>query len=379
MRLFMIFLLMFPSLSFAFDEGVCIPKTSDCLQRGGYVDGYFMKDLCVQYKDTYLCESKEKNDCEPYETNRKCYEVEGECTGENEFGSCKEMKKDFVCGSGEFVDECKEAAEHCMEEKRVCLHHDPASGECDHTEIHYRCTEEKSYKQGCKSKSYCIGGVCQKKQRSRHNDFGYAVSYLSILASMKSDDMDGCRCPGGRSSCDPSEIDPTSCKFFKALSHTCRKFTGELNCCGDRGFLRSFSGCNQEEKDLGEKRKGRLCHFVGSYKGKKLQFYKKWEAHCCFKSPLARIIQVEGRKQLGIGWGDAKHPDCRALTLAEIQHIDFSRIDFSELFADIQSKAMKSSEKLQSTMSNTSYYQSTARANTETITRKINRFYGGKS
>jgi len=49
---------------------------------------------------------------------------------------------------------------------------------------------------------------------------------------------------------------------------------------------------------------------------------------------LARIIQEQGRTQLGIGWGGSRNPDCRGFTPAELQQIDFAQIDFSEFYND---------------------------------------------
>jgi hypothetical protein len=57
--------------------------------------------------------------------------------------------------------------------------------------------------------------------------------------------------------------------------------------------------------------------------------------YCCFGSLLNKVIQVEGRKQLGINFGSGKNTDCRGLTLAEIMRLDFDKMDFSEFFIDI--------------------------------------------
>lgn len=75
------------------------------------------------------------------------------------------------------------------------------------------------------------------------------------------------------------------------------------------------------------------CHYVGSYCSKKIKFIgcvQKKKTYCCFSSPLARIIQEQGRPQLGKGWGDPKNPDCSGFTIDEFQKLDFSKIDFSE-------------------------------------------------
>ena len=95
---------------------------------------------------------------------------------------------------------------------------------------------------------------------------------------------------------------------------------------------------------------------------------------------MARIIQVEGRKQLGIAWGDKKNPDCRALTLEEIQRIDFSKIDFSELFNELRSKAESvANSKKEEIKTKAQNYRSTPNEMSELINKKIRKFYEGGS
>ncbi len=65
---------------------------------------------------------------------------------------------------------------------------------------------------------------------------------------------------------------------------------------------------------------------------------KKQETYCCFKSILARIIQEQGRPQIGRSWGTPESPDCEGLRVAEVQAMDFSRMDFSEFYAEIKTK-----------------------------------------
>ena len=48
-----------------------------------------------------------------------------------------------------------------------------------------------------------------------------------------------------------------------------------------------------------------------------------------FGSKLGRILQQQGRSQLGIGWSS-----CRGLTVAEIKRIDFAGLDLSEFTED---------------------------------------------
>ncbi|EGC4561864.1 conjugal transfer protein TraN, partial [Escherichia coli] len=63
---------------------------------------------------------------------------------------------------------------------------------------------------------------------------------------------------------------------------------------------------------------------------------QKKKAYCQFDSKLAQIVQAQGRKgQLGIGFGSGKHPDCRGITVEELQSLKFDRMDFSNFYSDL--------------------------------------------
>jgi hypothetical protein len=103
--------------------------------------------------------------------------------------------------------------------------------------------------------------------------------------------------------------------------------------------------CEEEDFILGAKRGVGLCHKVGSWCEDKALggCYEKREGWCCFPSKLARIIQEQGRTQIGKPWGDPEEPDCSGFTEEEFQRIDFDKIDFSEFIGDIM-KALPSKD-----------------------------------
>ena len=59
---------------------------------------------------------------------------------------------------------------------------------------------------------------------------------------------------------------------------------------------------------------------------------------CCFGSKMARLLQEQGRAQLGLPWGGAEAPNCRGFTIEELSKLDLSKLDFSEMFSDIMQK-----------------------------------------
>ncbi|WP_447725635.1 conjugal transfer protein TraN [Sphingomonas koreensis] len=106
-----------------------------------------------------------------------------------------------------------------------------------------------------------------------------------------------------------------------------------------------FNGCDQQDMETAMLRSSGMCHEVGSYctasfLGICLQ---KARGHCCFNTKLGRILQEQGRPQLksfnGNRWGMPRKPMCRGFTPEEFQALDFSKIDLSEYYADIEVRA----------------------------------------
>ena len=103
--------------------------------------------------------------------------------------------------------------------------------------------------------------------------------------------------------------------------------------------LSGLLSCEQADQILALKRDQRLCHAVGSYCSQRLPLTRACvqttETQCCFNSRLARIVNEQGRPQLGRGWGSAQQPECAGLSPQELQSLDFSRMDLSEFHAEI--------------------------------------------
>ncbi|MGI9276251.1 MAG: conjugal transfer protein TraN, partial [Endozoicomonas sp.] len=59
----------------------------------------------------------------------------------------------------------------------------------------------------------------------------------------------------------------------------------------------------------------------------------KFNRYCCFSSPLSRILQVQIRKQLNLGWGSPKHPDCAGISPETLQAVNWDQIDLGEWLA----------------------------------------------
>lgn len=100
--------------------------------------------------------------------------------------------------------------------------------------------------------------------------------------------------------------------------------------------------CEEQELQLGIKKKQKLCHYVGNYCAKKLKFVgciDKRQSYCCYKSAIGRIIAEQIReKQPGVagGYGSASGPNCGGFTPQQLASADWSQVDLSEWIALMQ-------------------------------------------
>ncbi len=98
-----------------------------------------------------------------------------------------------------------------------------------------------------------------------------------------------------------------------------------------------------KEKRLAQERERKLAVSLGHY-CRQHQFpqhgfgcaeYRR--VFCVFKSPLARVIQTQGRAQLGLGFGsvggDTAKPDCSGFSGEQFQRLLFKSMDFKEIEA----------------------------------------------
>lgn len=107
-------------------------------------------------------------------------------------------------------------------------------------------------------------------------------------------------------------------------------------------IIMSMSSCNEEEGKLAMKEGAGLCHTVGTWCsscfrlfGKCVSCLEHSTGKCCFNSKLARIVNEQGRVQVGKGWGSGESPDCSGFTIAQLQSLNFAAMDLTEFYASI--------------------------------------------
>ena len=107
-------------------------------------------------------------------------------------------------------------------------------------------------------------------------------------------------------------------------------------------IVMSMTSCNEEEGKLAMKEGAGLCHSIGTYcssciriLGHCVSCIEHTTGKCCFNSRLSRIVNEQGRTQVGKGWGSGESPDCSGFTIAQLQSLDFAAMDLSEFYASI--------------------------------------------
>lgn len=236
---------------------------------------------------TYICNYPSKNDCSPLRA-KGCYQISSKCSVERE-------------------------------------------GRCLEDEVTYECITYPSKNPSSKvtgEAPFCLTGDCSTNSWNPNQDMAEVMSKLSLLKEIKKE-----------------MYDVRTGRIFHGTPYSCsRHCLNFSDCCGlssGWGESLSLTRCSEAEKLLSQKRSENKCHEVGTYCAEKkpiIGCIRKKNVFCCFGSKLARIIHEQGRDQIGLGWGSPESPNCRPFTIAELSRIDFNRINFSEIFADVMQR-----------------------------------------
>ncbi len=169
----------------------------------------------------------------------------------------------------------------------------------------------------CGRVTYCVGAGCETVRPEANTGFVEATTRLNMAVELGGD-----------------EFDRDDMRFFTGQRRACHiKLFGLANCCKNSGLLIGLGNCSASERELAEERNAGNTHYLGRYCSKRTFFgvcIRRSRAWCVFGSKLGRILQQQGRRQLGIGWGS-----CRGLTIAEVESVDFARVDLSEFTQDL--------------------------------------------
>lgn len=264
--------------------------STQCVEPGGNRtvtfegEAYTLYSDCWQYKDTYFSQEADNGTCDKYMADSACTLSSQKC----------------LTSIGNI---------------------------CTQEQVYFSCeTKISGEAQLCAGELVCNDGACDLLNNDKSSSFGQAVSGLAALAAAGED---------------VAALNDINVTAFTGAPKSCRQAAaGFSNCCKDSGWGASvgLAHCDSEEKALGEAKERLLTVYIGDYCSRKVLgvCLQKKKSYCQFDSKLAQIIQEQGRGwQLGINFGDAEHPNCRGITVDELQSIRFDQVDFSNFYSDL--------------------------------------------
>ncbi len=274
-----------------FNKADGVLKGTECSEPGGTKTGvmegkpWSLTEACWAYRDKYVTQSADNGTCQAYVDNPACTLATRQCA--------------FYSGEG------------------TCLHEYAT----------YSCESKTSGKvMICGGDVFCLDGECDKAQSGKSNDFGEAVSQLAALAA------------AGK---DVAALNGIDVRAFTGQAKFCKKAAaGYSNFCKDSGWGQDIglAKCSSDEKALAKAKTNKLTVSVGEFCSKKVLgvCLEKKRSYCQFDSKLAQIVQQQGRNgQLHISFGSSKHPDCRGITVDELQQIKFDQLDLTNFYEDL--------------------------------------------
>ncbi len=274
----------------------CTPKTPVCIEGAATktINGVPTYLDCWKKRIDYQCELTDS--CEPLLNPPENTFSFKETT--NDISNCTQKTK--VCG---------------LKILGVCLSYE-VSLECEKRECENRNLI-------CGESSFCLDGDCYQGEGEKNENFSEAVAGLGALSAVA------------------ESLNENTVTLFTGKSASCdKKPIGLSDCCADKGWGNNIglTQCSAEEKGLAQAKEDGLTIELGQYCAEKILgiCIRKKKSYCQFDSKMARIIQEQGKRQLGLDFGTKKDPICTGMTPEQIQQLDFSKIDFSDFYEDME-------------------------------------------
>lgn len=326
----------------------------------------------------YMCScSTEKVDT--CTLGKTCKLLEETCTDESTklingvmVKGCWNSTKKYTCeGNGTTVSDCRPLLEKgCTQIGSECTAKD-AKGTCLSYSQKYQCEKtpgREEQKTICADVD-CVGDECFKQEKEDDQDFAEAVTMMEVA----------------REAGVYGDLDPNGLVLFKGEENSCtvKLLAGSniMSCCkeakinpdvasnkntgstatdaygnnpsvnqqktqgstyqyddmyNDDKLMKQLQAqltlgwleCKGSERELSVKRGSSLCTHARTWCSDKkplIGCIEETRAYCCFKSILAKILNRQGRAQLGLSL-----ETCAGITVTQLQSLDFSKIDLTE-------------------------------------------------
>lgn len=268
---------------------------------------------------------------------------------------CWAWKRGFTCHVMTAGNDCGDLEKNgtCTYLRTDCLDEQPNAG-CKVSEKIYRCPtpgapSDNTPQYICGDDVYCINGDCEPIVREASTEFKDALVGLHALdqAGKEFNEADFRVFTGTRESCHKPVFGLINCCAGK-VSGLVPVAAGAAALAGGPAAIAAFAtpflvlfACGQDEMKLDIKDRMGLCHSLGTYCSSSFLGIcsTKRTAYCCFESKLSRVLQEQGRVQLGKPWGSAKKEQCQGFTIDEFASLDLSMMDFTEVYSDFMDAA----------------------------------------
>ena len=231
--------------------------------------------------------------------------------------------------------ECEALKDHlCEQIGQTCIQQTPFG--CAMWELSFRCFDQinRQFTQADPEGLYGFSEYSRLENSQPNRSFAEVAAKIAIFDEAKKELEKS------------KTFDANTLEIFKGKRMRCSKNVADnliYDCCFSYSGLAKQMGlikCTSDEIGLAEMREQGLCYYIGSYEGKVLDLWKSRDEHvyCCFPSKLARIVQEQGRKQLGMDWGKPKKAQCEGFSFEMLAKLDFNKMDLSEMFDQLPNK-----------------------------------------
>ncbi|WP_342075148.1 conjugal transfer protein TraN [Yoonia sp. SS1-5] len=271
----------------SFSAQSCGAGTTTCTSGPSVedVNGQLVPVNCTTQVTTYECGAStySSTDCQPFQNDPSCSLQASSCYLTTPDGVCGAYEDTYQCGTGQGTD----------------------------------------FSSSCQDVNVCVAGHCQSIPQETNSDMPMALASVDLLNNMANEWT--------------MAATPNSSNFelsyFNSNTNYCRVgILGSYNCCSDNGWaLGVFTQCRQHELELVAAQQAGRAVYVTTYCRRRALFFCRERArrYCIFNNRIAREVSFQAQHQLHGRF------ECRGLTQAEMEAIDWEQIDLTSVFGDM--------------------------------------------
>ena len=246
---------------------------------------------------------------------------------------CWKYTQVYTCTQSPAVDTCGSMAkDKCNLQGQDCLAN--IAGLCVEYNYHFSCPTEKCNKKPlvCGKPAFCMDGNCfapdvQKQPKDQLGKAAAEMAAAQAAADNTKKNADG------------------TITIFQGDRLGCSvAIAGSNNCCTNGGGWNPIGSCSEDEHQLAKDKQKQLNIDNGSFCKNKVLGVCTSEEHpsCIYPSLIVKDIVLQGvigqlyHGSVSAFYGGSENTNCRGITPEDLQKIDFDKVDFSNIEADMK-------------------------------------------